>query len=148
MKTYLILAVLISALTAAFAGCGGRPTTGTPVEFANACTPENEKKYIETSGFLDSGGGVFCSNRGGRMECSFNLRENPNGDKKISAYIEQGASANMVEELKSGFKREDIKIRDNAGNVINLAEKVRLVGEMNVTPDAKVCFLNVTKIER
>ncbi|HEX8368477.1 MAG TPA: hypothetical protein VF604_08045 [Pyrinomonadaceae bacterium] len=145
MKIYLILAVLVLALTAF--GCG-RPTTGTPVELANACSPENEKKYVETSGFLDSGGGVYCSNRGGRMECSFNLKESVTGEKKISAYIERGSSANTVEELKSGFKREDIKIRDNGGNVINLAEKVKLTGEMNVTPDGKVCFINITKIEK
>lgn len=145
MKIYLSLAVLSLAL-AAF-GCG-RPTTGTPVEFANACNPENEKKYVETSGFLDSGGGVYCSNRSGRMECSFNLKENPNAEKKFSAYIERGSSANTVEELKSGFKREDIKIRDNGGNIINLAEKVKVTGEMNVTLDGKVCYLNVTKIEK
>lgn len=145
MKIYLFLALLILALTAF--GCG-RPTTGVPVEFANACSPENEKKYVETSGFLDSGGGVYCSNRSGRMECSFNLKESPDGEKKISAYIERGSSANTVEELKSGFKREDIKIHDNGGSVINLAEKVKLTGEMNVTPDGKVCYINVTKIEK
>ncbi len=145
-KIYLILTIALVVLI--FAGCGGRPKTGTPVEFASACAVENEKKYVEVAGFLDSGGGVYCSNRGGRMECSFNLKETPTGEKKMSAYIEQGTSANTVEELKSGFKREDIKIRDHAGSVINLAEKVKLVGEMNVTPDAKVCFLNVTKIER
>ena len=145
MKSYLIFALLF--LIAVAAGCG-RPTTGVPIEFSKACSPENEKKYVELAGFLDSGGSVFCSNRGGRMECSFNLKESAGDEKKISAYIEQGTSANTVEELKSGFKREDIKIRDNAGNVINLAEKVKVVGEMNVTPDAKVCFINVTKIER
>ena len=145
MKNYLILAVLFLGCIAF--GCG-RPTTGTPVEFAQACTPENEKKYIEVSGFFDTAGGVYCSNRSGRMECSFNFKENPTGDKKISAYIEQGTSANTVEELKSGFKREDIKIRDNGGSVINIADKVRVTGEMNVTPDAKVCFINVTKIEK
>ena len=82
------------------------------------------------------------------MECSFNFKESPTGEKKISAYIERGSSANTVEELKSGFKREDIKIRDNGGNVVNLDEKVKLTGEMNVTPDGKVCYINVTKIEK
>lgn len=146
MKIYLISAV--SILAAAVISCGGRQTTGVPVELANACSPENEKKYVETGGFLDTGGGVLCSNRGGRMECGFNLKESAAGEKKMSAYIEQGSSANTVEEMKGGFKREDIKIRDNAGNVVNLAEKVKLVGEMNVTPDGKVCFINVTKIEK
>lgn len=145
MRFYLISAFLFLALFGS--GCG-RPTTGVPVEISKACSPENEKKYIEVAGFLDAAGGVFCSNRGGRMECSFNFKEIPDGEKKFSAYIEQGASANTVEELKSGFKKEDIKIRDQQGAVINLADKVKVVGEMNVTPDAKVCFLNVTKIEK
>ena len=145
MKKYLILANLLFILISV--GCG-KPTTGVPVEFSKACTPENEKKYVELAGFLDAGGSVFCSNRGGRMECGFSLKENPADEKKISAYLEQGSSANMVEEFKSGYKREDIKIRDNGGNVINLADKVKVVGEMNVTPDAKVCFINVTNIEK
>jgi hypothetical protein len=71
MKNYLIL--MIAFVCCIAAGCANK--TGTPVEFANACSLENEKKYIETSGFLDDKGGVFCSNRGGRMECSFNFRE-------------------------------------------------------------------------
>lgn len=145
MRNCLFLAVLFSVL---FAAACGRPTTGTPIEFSKACSIENEKKYVEVGGFLAAGSGVYCSNRGGRMECSFNFTENPNGDNKISAYIEQGSSANTVEELKKGFKSEDIKIRANDGNVVNLADKVKLTGEMNVAPDGKVCFINVTKIEK
>jgi hypothetical protein len=123
-------------------------TTGVPTEFAKACSPENEKKYLEVSGFLDDKGGVFCSNRSGRMECSFNLRETPTGEKKLSAYIETGTSANNVEQLPKGYSREDLKIRDNAGNIINLADKVKITGELNTTTDPNVCFIDVTKIEK
>lgn len=144
MKNLLILTIAFVCCFAA--NCANK--TGVPVEFSNACAVENEKKYLEVSGFLNSGGGVYCSNRGGRMECSFNFRETPDGEKKISAYIEQGSSANSVEELKKGFKPEDVKIRANDGSVINLADKVKVTGEMNVTPDGKVCFINVTKIEK
>jgi hypothetical protein len=123
--------------------------TGVPVEFSKACSIENEKKYIEVSGFLDDKGGVFCSNiGGGNVKCGFKLLENPGSEKSIGADIEEGTWANNVEKLGSGYKKEDIKIHDNGGNIINLADKVKLTGEMNVTPDLKVCFLKVTKIEK
>jgi hypothetical protein len=144
VKKHLLLPIVFTCL--AVAGCADK--TGTPVEISKACVAENEKKYIETGGFLDDRGSVFCSNRGGRMECSFNLKETADGEKRMSAYIATGGGANQMDELKSGYRREDIRIRDNAGNVINLADKVKLTGELNVTPDAKVCFLNVMKIER
>jgi len=64
----------------------------------------------------------------------------------FNAYIEQGSGANTVDKLKSGYRREDLKIRDSAGNAINLAEKVTLTGKMNVAPD--VCFLQATRIDR
>src|SRR5215212_7572332 len=146
MKIFSSLAVLTLILI--FAGCNSRPTTGVPTEFAKACSPETEKKYLEVGGFLDDKGGVFCSNRSGRMECSFNLRETPTGEKKLSAYIQTGTSANSVEQLPKGYSREDLKIRDNAGNIINLADKVKITGELNTTSDPNVCFINVTKIEK
>lgn len=123
-----------------------QPEPGTPVEFSKACAQENEKKIIEVSGFLSAGVSVFCSNHGGRMECGFTLGETADARKGFSAYIEQGSGANTVDRLKSGYRREDVKIRDSAGNAINLAEKVRLTGKMNVAPD--VCFLQVTRIDR
>ena len=129
------------------AGCK-QPEPGTPMEFSKACALENEKKVVEMSGFLRAAGSVFCSNRGGRMECSFTFTESPGAAKGISAYIEQGSGANTVDKLKSGYKREDIKIRDNAGNLINLADKIKLTGKLNVTPDLSVCFIDVTIIGR
>jgi len=119
---------------------------GVPVEYSKACAVENEKKVVAVSGFLSPGVTVFCSNHGGRMECSYTFTETAGAKKGFSAEIEQGGGANQVEKLKSGYRREDVKIRDSAGSVINLAEKVKLTGKMNVTPS--VCFLQVTKIER
>jgi hypothetical protein len=142
MKYYLILTICCLGFTL---GCN---KTGTPVEFSQACNIENEKKYLEVSGFLDDKGSVYCSNRSGRMECSFKLKENPTGEKTIGAEIEVGTAANTVEELKKNFKREDIKIRDNNGNIISLTDKVKLTGQMSITPDGKVCFMTVTKIEK
>ena len=141
MKCFLPAAGLL------LAACS-QPEPGTPVEFSKACVPENEKKILEVSGFLTPGASVFCSKHGGRMECGFTLAETAGAKKGFGAHIEQGSGANTVDKLKSGYRREDVRIRDSAGNAINLAEKVRLTGKMNVTPDLKVCFLQVTKIER
>ncbi len=121
---------------------------GIPVEFSKACTVANEKKIVEVGGYLSTGRSVFCSNRGGRMECAYKLTEAPGAEKSITADIEQGARANQAEKLKSGYKREDIKIRDNNGNTIDLTKKVKVTGKMSVTPDLTVCLIQVTRIEQ
>ena len=118
------------------------------MEFSKACAVENEKKVVAMSGFVAPGRTVYCSNRGGRMECGYRFTESAGAEKSITAYIEQGTGANTVEKLKSSYKREDVRIRDHGGNLVNLADKVRLTGKLNVTPDLSVCFLDVTRIER
>lgn len=139
-----LLAVSISVIL--FSACS---TTGVPTEFGKACSPENEKKYIEVGGFLAERGSVFCSNTGGRMECGFDLLEALGSDKKLRVDIEQGSGANTVDKLERGYKKEDIKIRDNAGNLVNLgSDKVKVTGKMSIVPDGSVCFMQVGKIER
>lgn len=142
-----LLMVLVVAVSLA---CN---TVGEPKEFANACNAENEKKTIEVSGVLDMRGSVYCSNRGGRMECGFDLKEAAGSDKKFSADIEQGSGANTVDEIPKGFKKEDIKVRDNSGNQITLGtDTVKLTGKMSIAPGAGnspgVCFMQVYKIEK
>ncbi len=150
MKNRLLLAITFICCTF-IAACN---QTGTPVEYARACDPANEKTYIEVSGFLDDKGGVYCSNTGGGpVRCGFKLLENPGAEKGFSADIEQGTWANNVEKLQSGYKKEDIKIHDNSGNILDLNGKVKLVGKMNVAknasnPEYDVCYLTVTKIEK
>jgi hypothetical protein len=144
MKYYLILTILFLCVVAV--ACN---STGTPVEFSKACSFENDKKYIEVNGFLDGKGAVYCSNTGGGpVRCGFKLLNDPKDEKGFTADIERGTSANNVEDLKSGYKLEDIKIHDNNGNVINLADKFKITGKLNTMPDASVCYLTVTKIEK
>jgi hypothetical protein len=145
MKKYLIPTVAM-AICLCNLSCDKK---GVPVEFSNACNPANEKKYVEIAGFLDDGVGVFCSNiGGGRMECSFTLKENSSNEKGINVYLEEGSSSNEVEKLEKNYKKENIKIRANDGSLVRLEQRVKLTGEMNVTPDASTCFLKVTKIEK
>jgi hypothetical protein len=126
---------------------------GKPVDLANACSPDNEKQYLEVSGYIVPRSSVFCSNiGGGRLECGFDFSDSANGEKKMGAEIEQGSGANTVDKLPSGYKKGDIKIRDNSGNPIALNDKVRVTGKMSIAPAAPggqgVCFMKVEKIEK
>ena len=128
-------------------------TSGVPTEFANACAQDLDGKTIEVSGILQPRSSVFCSNRGGRMECPFDFVEMAGSEKKMGADIEVGTGANTVTEIPKGYKKEDLKIRDNAGNQINLGtDKVKLTGKMLIAPAAPggqgVCLMQVYKIER
>ena len=145
MKNYLILAIVFLCLAAI--GCN---TTGTPVEYSKACTPENDKKYVEVTGFLSPRRSVFCSNTGGGpVRCGVNLLETPDSEKdNISADIERGTGANNIEDIKGSFQKEDIKIHDNSGNLINLADKVKVTGKMNTVPGTDRCYFTVSKIEK
>ena len=142
-----VIAIVALASTALLAACD---TVGVPTEFSNACGVDNEKKIIEVNGVLaERGKSVFCSDTGGRLECGFELLESAGSDKKINVDIEQGSGANTVDKLEKGYKKEDVKIRDNAGNQLELGkDKVKVTGKMSVEPKMNVCFMQVYKIER
>jgi hypothetical protein len=138
-----LLAIFISFV---LSGCS---KTAVPVELSKICAADNEKKYVTTSGYLDDKGSIFCSNiGGGRMDCGLDVIANPGGNRVFGADIEQGSSANEIEKLPSGYKKEDVKIHDNQGNVIKLSDKVNLTGQMSIAPDGSVCFMEVDKIEK
>ena len=147
MRATLTIIVLVISFAAA---CN---TTGVPTEFANACVQDLDGKTLEVSGILQPRTAIFCSNRGGRMECPFELVEAAGSDKKITADIEVGSGANTVDEIPKGFKKEDLKVRDNAGNQIALGtDKVKVTGRMAIAPAAPgaqgVCLMQVYKIEK
>lgn len=147
MEKTLLLVILSIFL---FSGCN---TTGVPTEYANACSLDLDGKTLEINGILESRASIFCSNRGGRMECPFDFLASLGGDNKIGADIEVGNGANTVTEITKGFKKEDIKVRDNAGEQITLGtDKVKLTGKMLIAPAAPggqgVCLMQVYKIEK
>lgn len=126
---------------------------GEPVEYSNACNAENNKKYIQVSGYLDEKGGIFCSNTSGPLECGFKLMQNPGDEKGISSDITVGSWSNNVEKPASGYKRDELKIRDNNGEFVKLGEKVKLTGEITAVDDktatdGKICYLKVSTIEK
>jgi hypothetical protein len=144
MKTIFLL--LIFSVMVLSAAC---KKDAVPVELSKICSPDNEKKYMVTSGYLDDRGSIFCSNiGGGRLDCGMDVIANPGGIKVFGADIEQGTGADEIEKLPSGYKKEDIKIHDNGGNVINLSDKLTLTGQMSIAPDGSVCFMEVDKIEK
>jgi hypothetical protein len=145
-------AILISASLTIFfvTACN---TTGVPTEFANACAQDLDGKTIEVSGILQPRSSVYCSNRGGRMECPFELVQTAGDKNYITADIEVGSGGNTVMEIPKGFKKEDLKVRDSAGNQVNLgSDKLKLTGKMMIAPAAPggqgVCLMQVYKIER
>lgn len=141
MRIYLILVVAVASMI--FSAC---EQPATPMEFGSICTPENDGKAASVSGYFYDDGHMFCSNTSGRMECSVKFVARPGDEKGFSAEIEQGSYANDIEKVESSYKTSDIKIHDNTGAILSLADKVKITGKISTTPDNSVCFVTVRKI--
>lgn len=131
----------------------GCAVTGEPVEFARACDQANDGKTLQVTGVLMPRKSIFCSNRGGRMECPFDFQESAASQNKMTADIEVGSGSNTMDEVPRGFKKEDLKIRDNQGDPVALeTDVVKATGKMMIAPAAPggqgVCLMQVNKIER
>lgn len=135
------------ALTMFVLSCAEQKT-GVPVEFSKACGAENSGKLIQLTGYLADQGSIFCRNFTGAMKCGLKLLENPGSENPITVDVSQGTSANQIEEIKRGYKAEDVRIRDNGGNVINLANKLKVTRKMLVSVENNVCNMAVSKIEK
>ncbi|HTH51947.1 MAG TPA: hypothetical protein VL501_08440 [Pyrinomonadaceae bacterium] len=145
----------IFTLTAAVilsAACGAQK--GTPIEFSKACDPANDGKYLEVAGYIADDGSVFCSNIGSsKVQCGFKLIDAPGSKNAMKIDIEEGSGANTVTKLESGYKKSDIKIRDNNGNEIALGKDlVKASGKVSIAPGAGdspgVCFMQADRIDR
>ena len=132
---------------------GCEPPKGEAVEYAKACDRENDNKTIETEGFLDDAGGVYCSNTSGRMDCGFKLKKDLKDEKGFSADIAISSGANSMDKLERGYQKADITIRNNESNKIDLLKKVKVTGtlkswEDKTSPAGGGCYLKVYKIEQ
>lgn len=143
-------AFLLVVLIAAVSGCGSK---GEPVEFGKACGLGNDGKTLEIKGFLADKGSVFCSNTGGRMECGLRFTEKAGEKEGFNADIEVGSGANTIDELARGYKPEDIKVRGDGGNEIDLSKQVTVTGKLSAyqsteAPSGIACFIQVYKIDQ
>lgn len=138
--------LVLMALGVFLVGCN---VEGEPVEYSKMCDVGNNDKRIEVSGFLDDAGSLYCSNRSGRMECGFKLKNDLNDEKGNSADIAIGSGANSMDKVERGYQKADIVIRGNDGNKIDLTKKVKVTGDLRSveTPDV-VCYMKVLKIEQ
>ena len=108
---------------------------GEPIEYSKACDRTNDKKIIETEGFLDDDSGVFCSSTSGRMECGFKLKNDLKDAKGFSAEIALSSGANAMDKLETGYQKSGITIRNHAGETIDLSKKVKLTGKLSSWED-------------
>jgi len=146
MKTISAFALSCAALV--LSSCGNE-VSGVPTEIAKACDAANDGKTIEITGFVDSGRSVFCSNiGGGSVRCGFDFKDMPDAPRRLGIDIKQGSGANSVEKLPKGYKKSDIRIYDNDGKPVSLADKLKVTGKLSATPDGKVCFITAAKIEK
>jgi hypothetical protein len=134
------------AKTAASVKTNAPAKPGVPVEFSKACNAENNNKTVEISGYIGRGDGVSCGEMGGYSECLYRLNGTPADKKGIKVGIVQGGSANQAEQLPIADK--DIKVHAADGSLINIADKVKLTGEMSISPDGTYCSMKVTKVEK
>jgi hypothetical protein len=144
------LAIVMLAL----AGCGDSTPT---VEFAKACAKELDGKTIATTGFLHSPFVTLCrsaTRRGGTTTtCSFDLRDKPDGEVRLSLNIEVGSGGNRVDEAKLKAKQGAAAIAASDAKFLADKVQVRVTGALHAVPNSlkpeeTICWLDVEKIER
>jgi hypothetical protein len=145
MKIFSFLVLVFAGLAL---GCAAKQ--GEPMDISKVCDVANDGKYLEVKGVIASPTSMFCSNiASSRVNCPFDVLASVGGEKKFRIDVEQGGGANTLDKVPSGYKKEDIKVRDNAGNQVALDnDLVKLTGKFMVSPDAKVCLMTVDRIEK
>lgn len=141
---FLLLVFAVSLL----AGCA---VEGEKMEYGKVCGLGNDGKMVETSGFLADKGSVFCSNTSGRMECGLKFSGKAGDAEGFNADIAIGSGANTMDELPKGYKPEDIVVRGDDGNKIDLAKEVTITGKLSAyqsteAPKGIGCFIQAQKI--
>lgn len=142
-------------LAAAFAlaACGD----STPnFEFAKACAKELDGKTIATTGYLRAPFAGLCRTpRGGTgpKTCSFDLRDKPEGEARLSLNVEAGSGPNRVDEAKLAAKQGAAAIAASDGKFLAERAHIRVTGVLRTVPNSlkpeeTICWIDVAKIER
>ncbi|MBV9210324.1 MAG: hypothetical protein JOZ52_06825 [Acidobacteria bacterium] len=124
-----------------------------PIAFNQVCQKENDNRYISVEGYLRTGVTVHCSSRNGTSACGIELVEKPDGESKISVYVEEGTGNSQMEPLPKSYSDENLKLRTKDGQSVGAKDRVRIIGTAKTATDAinssyTVCYIDVSKIEK
>jgi hypothetical protein len=156
-----IVAIALMVLCLIISSCSTLPPA-VPVEYANVCKKENDKKRVEVAGYLGLGGGdLYCPSEYGVRMCYLSLYEKPdtkpdNEHKGITAKILIGSVGSTMNEPRQsvvGISNSDLVIREDNGTNVTTKDKLKLSATVTVTDDIfdkgkTVCYLMVDKIEK
>jgi len=141
-------------LALALAACSESATT---VEFAKVCVKELDGKTVATTGYLHSPFATLCRTTARRNSatttCSFDLRDKPDGEVRLSLNIEMGGGENRVDEARLKAKQGAAAVTGSDAKFLTDKAQVRVTGTLHAVPNSlkpeeTICWLDVDKIER
>lgn len=149
MRLHLPLLLLATA-----AGCSDSVPK---LAFADVCKKENDGKTIATEGHLMAPFAALCRPATRRnapaTACSFDLRDLPDSEARLSLNIELGEGASRVDKARHAAKQGAAAVADKDGQFLVEKLRVRVTGVVSAVPnslkpDESICWMDVEKIER
>ncbi len=146
------LPLLLLAVT--LAGCGDSVPT---LAFKDVCKAENDGKTIATEGFLRAPFEALCRpatrRNAATTDCSFDLRDQAEGEGRLSLNIELGEGANRVDQARHAAKQGAAAVADKDAKFLTDKARIRVTGSVSAVPnslkpDEAICWIAVEKIER
>lgn len=125
--------------------------------FKDVCKMENDGKTFATEGHLRAPFASLCratTRRGvATTACSFDLRDQPEGETRLTLNIELGEGADRVDRTRHAAKQGAAAVADKDGRFLAEKARVRVTGAVHAVPnslkpDETICWMDVTKIER
>lgn len=141
-------------IAVALVACSESATT---VEFAEVCKTENDGKTLATTGYLHAPFATLCRSTQLRNStattCSFDLRDKPDGEIRLSLNIEVGSGENRVDQARLEAKQGAAAVIDSGRRFLSDKAQVRVTGGLHAVPNSlkpeeTICWLDVDKIER
>ena len=138
----------------ALAGCGDSVPT---LAFKDVCKKENDGKTVATEGFLRAPFAGLCRaatrRNAATTACSFDLRDQPEGEARLSINIELGEGANRLDKARHAAKQGAAAVADKDAKFLADKARVRVTGIVSAVPnslkpDETICWIEVEKIER
>ena len=85
--------------------------------------------------------------------CSFDLRDKPEGEARLSLNVEAGSGPNRVDDAKLAAKQGAAAIAASDGKFLAERAHIRVTGVLRTVPNSlkpeeTICWIDVAKIER